>query len=775
MTAVGDPFQAIYGWRGASVAQHRPLPRRLPAAADGRPAARYGLAQNNRSGRSAPRPGQPSRRASAQPSPRRGRRSCRGREPSGPASTVVRAAADLRRGGRLGGRRRAWAGSARGCAPREIAVLVRVRSRLPAYHDALVVPGRPGRGRRARWAARPARGGRPGGHAGGARRRDGQRGSRPAASRSALADRPARPRPARPAGRGARAARPTPRARRPRRSLADGDTAGEDVARAARRRRARASTRPRSCRWPRPSSGPVGLEYSRAGPPAVRPPGRRAAGLRRHIGEPLLDLLQRVLAATGLDVEVGAGCRYGPQSPVARRPRRVPGPGGRVRRPRRRRRACGRSSPSCGRPRSSTGVSTPPPRRPVTASSCSPCTRPRAWSGRWSCSRTSPRTSSPPSADGLAGPRRRPPSPSACAATARTSRRSRGVVDQGAAGLQQRDARAGRPRGARLGYVAVTRAQPSSSPPRTGGGRPRRCRGVRRPTWRSCASTASGGRGDGRRVGAAAGGGRQPALGRETRISAWPVPLDAAALAARREAADLVRRPWPARCQAAASRLTRTRAAAGWDRDLAALLEEAAPRLPSWTTRSRSRRRCRHPPWSALAADPDGLARDLARPMPRPPAPAARRGTRFHAWVECLFGQRPLLDRAELRGRGRRRPRPRRVAGRAAGRVPVRAVRGPAAAPGRGALPAGARGRCPRSDRRRLPHRAGLRRRRLEDRHLRRRPAAARGLPDGLGAIAGLPEEQVGAAFYYVASGRVDRPSGLASADELERLLTDAG
>jgi DNA helicase-2/ATP-dependent DNA helicase PcrA len=36
--------------------------------------------------------------------------------------------------------------------------------------------------------------------------------------------------------------------------------------------------------------------------------------------------------------------------------------------------------------------------------------------------------------------------------------------------------------------------------------------------------------------------------------------------------------------------------------------------------------------------------------MPRPPAPAARRGTRFHAWVEALFEQRPLLDPDELPG-----------------------------------------------------------------------------------------------------------------------------
>ncbi|MDP9183345.1 MAG: PD-(D/E)XK nuclease family protein, partial [Actinomycetota bacterium] len=46
----------------------------------------------------------------------------------------------------------------------------------------------------------------------------------------------------------------------------------------------------------------------------------------------------------------------------------------------------------------------------------------------------------------------------------------------------------------------------------------------------------------------------------------------------------------------------------------------------------------------------EAFARELARPMPRPPAPAARRGTRFHAWVETLFDERPLLDPAELPG-----------------------------------------------------------------------------------------------------------------------------
>jgi DNA helicase-2/ATP-dependent DNA helicase PcrA len=51
-----------------------------------------------------------------------------------------------------------------------------------------------------------------------------------------------------------------------------------------------------------------------------------------------------------------------------------------------------------------------------------------------------------------------------------------------------------------------------------------------------------------------------------------------------------------------------------------------------------------------LAADPDGFARELARPMPRPPQPAARRGTRFHAWVESRFEELPLITPDELPG-----------------------------------------------------------------------------------------------------------------------------
>ncbi|MCB5169333.1 UvrD-helicase domain-containing protein [Streptomyces bambusae] len=110
----------------------------------------------------------------------------------------------------------------------------------------------------------------------------------------------------------------------------------------------------------------------------------------------------------------------------------------------------------------------------------------------------------------------------------------------------------------------------------------------------------------------------------------------------------------PARPAAtAASRLTpeEARLVASWDRDLDALAGELR----------RARTAVRDVPLPAslsasallrLAADEQAFTRELARPMPKPPQPAARRGTRFHAWVETRFDELelPFTDPDDLPG-----------------------------------------------------------------------------------------------------------------------------
>jgi len=51
-----------------------------------------------------------------------------------------------------------------------------------------------------------------------------------------------------------------------------------------------------------------------------------------------------------------------------------------------------------------------------------------------------------------------------------------------------------------------------------------------------------------------------------------------------------------------------------------------------------------------LARDPAELASQIRRPMPLPPAPQARRGTAFHRWLEQHYGAQQLIDPADLVG-----------------------------------------------------------------------------------------------------------------------------
>ena len=87
----------------------------------------------------------------------------------------------------------------------------------------------------------------------------------------------------------------------------------------------------------------------------------------------------------------------------------------------------------------------------------------------------------------------------------------------------------------------------------------------------------------------------------------------------------------------------------GWARDVAALLAE----------RRSMRRRAMEvelpPNMSAtalteLADDPVTLARRIRRPVPQAPTPLARRGTAFHAWLERFFTTSALLEVGDLPG-----------------------------------------------------------------------------------------------------------------------------
>ena len=87
-----------------------------------------------------------------------------------------------------------------------------------------------------------------------------------------------------------------------------------------------------------------------------------------------------------------------------------------------------------------------------------------------------------------------------------------------------------------------------------------------------------------------------------------------------------------------------------WDDDLRRLAEEAERR------RSRRTTAVLPPTVSVtglveLQRDPAALARALLRPLPRRPSPVTRRGTAFHAWLETtVFGQPQLLEPDDLPG-----------------------------------------------------------------------------------------------------------------------------
>jgi len=77
------------------------------------------------------------------------------------------------------------------------------------------------------------------------------------------------------------------------------------------------------------------------------------------------------------------------------------------------------------------------------------------------------------------------------------------------------------------------------------------------------------------------------------------------------------------------------------ERDLAAQRRDIEVRVPGHLSASGV---------VSFADDPQAFARDLRRPMPSPPALAARRGTAFHAWVEQHFARAAFVDMVDLPG-----------------------------------------------------------------------------------------------------------------------------
>ena len=140
VTAVGDPCQAIYGWRGASVANIDGFPEEFPDTA-GAPARRYPLSVNNRSGGrlldaandlSAPLRAVHAGVVPLSPRP--------GREADGSIAVALHRTAEDELDWVVD---QVAACLASGVPAREIAVLTRIRSRFGDYHAAFLGRGIP--------------------------------------------------------------------------------------------------------------------------------------------------------------------------------------------------------------------------------------------------------------------------------------------------------------------------------------------------------------------------------------------------------------------------------------------------------------------------------------------------------------------------------------------------------------------------------------------------------------------------------------------------------
>ena len=198
----------------------------------------------------------------------------------------------------------------------------------------------------------------------------------------------------------------------------------------------------------------------------------------------------------------------------------------------------------------------------------------------------------------------------------------------------------------RLAYVAVTRARQrlvaTAHTWRSGLSRPRKVS----PYWQAVAVEAER---QGQVLAVAPPPSEENPAVPVSHPVPWPVPSDSEAHGRRLLAAELVER---ARTRFAATgdyasdddlMLDHVATVAQWDAEIDQLLTEATAgeaetvMVPMPTSLSASA-------LMAARRDPDGFATRLVRPMPRPVSQAATLGTRFHEWVEQRFGVATLVD-----------------------------------------------------------------------------------------------------------------------------------
>ncbi len=142
-------------------------------------------------------------------------------------------------------------------------------------------------------------------------------------------------------------------------------------------------------------------------------------------------------------------------------------------------------------------------------------------------------------------------------------------------------------------------------------------------------------------------GAENPALA-EPLTAFWPEPPAGARYEAIREAGDMVLASSVPESAAVPARYADL--VAGWAADADLLLAERSRRRPEGPIPVELPPRFGVSALVTMARNPALLAAQIRRPMPRPPAPRAERGTAFHRWLEERFGQMRLINVDDLAG-----------------------------------------------------------------------------------------------------------------------------